>query len=40
LPCPTISIGWGKSREMIVVSPLDATKSVRITKLPARVVFE
>jgi len=25
---------------MIVVSPLDATKSVRITKLPARVVFE
>jgi hypothetical protein len=30
----------GKSRDVIVVSPLDATKSVRITKLPARVVFE
>jgi len=30
----------GKSRDVIVVSPLDATRSVKITKLPARVVFE
>jgi len=30
----------GPSREIVVVSPLDAAKSVRISKLPARVVFE
>jgi len=30
----------GKSREVIVVSPLDAAKSVTISKLPARVVFD
>jgi hypothetical protein len=30
----------GKSREVIVVSPLDATKSVKLSRLPARIVFE
>jgi hypothetical protein len=30
----------GPSREIVVVSPLDATKTVTISKLPARVVFE
>jgi len=30
----------GKSRDVIVVSPLDATKSVKLSRLPARVVFE